>query len=46
MFVPQLLLTLSLRKIAGGIKVDPATGEIKQYIFGDPKATYSVTTLL
>lgn len=46
MFVPESLLVLSLRKIAGGIKVDTATGKIIKYIFGDPAITYSITTLL
>ena len=35
-----------MTKIAGGIKIDLKTGEIKQYIFGSTSQTHTTTTIL
>ena len=46
MYMPEKLLEMLTPKIAGGIKLDPKTGKIKEYIFGSTDQYHSVTTIV
>ena len=45
MYVPDKLIRAVTAKRAGGLRVDPQTGEIKEYIFGAPTKLNSVSTI-
>jgi len=46
MYLPESLLYAIVVKRAGGIKIDPATGKITEYIFGAPVKSAVISTLL
>lgn len=46
MYLPEKLILMFAQKRAGGVRIDPKTGEIIEYLFGAPTKTFLVTTIL